>query len=132
MSTMPHMLTTKRKRAVAELRELFILSGRYPHLDEHDLWQSCLCFVDTVLEATAPSSPIEILDEIARLALRVTKEQVHSYAEAGGMRPRHKRFTCKCGADWMTVLPDVDTCQRCYHMGQPDIADWIKGGSSAG
>lgn len=40
--------------------------------------------------------------------------------------PRRRNFTCKCGADWMTVLPDVDTCQRCYNQGQPDIADWIK------
>ena len=75
------------------------------------------------------ADPIAVLDEIGRLALLVRKDEVESYAEAGGMKPmsRHRRFTCKCGADWMTVLPDVDTCQRCYHMRQPDIADWIDG-----
>lgn len=37
----------------------------------------------------------------------------------------YRRFTCKCGCDWMTILPDVDTCQVCYHLGQPDISNWI-------
>jgi hypothetical protein len=70
-----------------------------------------------------PTEPAAVLDEIGRLALLVNKAEVEAYAEAGGMKPR--RFTCKgCGADWMTVLPDVETCQRCYHMGQPDIEDW--------
>lgn len=74
-----------------------------------------------------PTDPVAVLDEIGRLALIVSKEQVESYAEAGGMKPRHRRFTCKCGTDWMTVLPGVDTCQVCYRMDQPDIEDWIKG-----
>jgi len=34
-----------------------------------------------------PTEPIAVLDEIGRLAVRVSKEQVESYAEAGGMTP---------------------------------------------
>jgi len=74
-----------------------------------------------------PAGTVAVLDEIGRLALLVNKAEVEAYADAGGMKPRHRRFTCKgCGADWMTVLPDVETCQVCYHRGQRDIEDWIK------
>lgn len=39
----------------------------------------------------------------------------------------YRRFLCsKCGRDWMTTLPGVDTCQVCYHKGQRDIEHWIK------
>lgn len=35
---------------------------------------------------------------------------------------RHRRFFCAgCGNDWMTVLPEIDTCQICYHRSQLDI-----------
>jgi hypothetical protein len=40
-------------------------------------------------------------------------------------KPKYRQFRCKCGCDWVTVLPDVDTCQVCYHLGTPDIKDWI-------
>lgn len=41
-------------------------------------------------------------------------------------RAQHRQFLCVgCGCDWMTVLPDIKTCQVCYHMGQPDIVNWI-------
>lgn len=33
-----------------------------------------------------PTEPVAVLDEIARLATLLTKEQVDSYAEAGGMK----------------------------------------------
>jgi hypothetical protein len=69
-----------------------------------------------------PTDPVAVLDEIGRLALLVNKAEVEAYADAGGMKPRHRRFTCKgCGADWMTVLPDVETCQQCFNIGQPDM-----------
>ena len=34
-----------------------------------------------------PVEPLDVLDEIGRLAASVSKEQVESYADAGGMRP---------------------------------------------
>lgn len=33
-----------------------------------------------------PTDPVAVLDEIARLATLLTKEQVGSYGEAGGMK----------------------------------------------
>ena len=34
----------------------------------------------------------------------------------------HRQFFCiKCGCDWMTVLPDIDTCQMCYEKMTPDV-----------
>jgi hypothetical protein len=43
------------------------------------------------------------------------------------MMTKYRRFICKCGNDWMTVLPDIDTCQVCYDdQAHQDIANWIK------
>jgi hypothetical protein len=111
--------------ARAKLREQ--LDWRTPRGLPHDgPWALTRPEVQALL--AGPTEPVAVLDEIGRLALLVKKDEVEAYAEAGGMKPHHRRFTCKgCGADWMTVMPDVDTCQVCYHRGQPDIADWIKG-----
>lgn len=46
-------------------------------------------------------------------------------AEPISPTPVYRQFICKCGCDWVTALPDVDTCQVCYHLGQPDISNWI-------
>ena len=43
------------------------------------------------------------------------------------MMTKYRRFICKCDNDWMTVLPDIDTCQVCYDdQALQDIANWIK------
>ena len=43
------------------------------------------------------------------------------------MLTKYRRFICKCDNDWMTVLPDIDTCQVCYDdEAHQDIANWIK------
>jgi hypothetical protein len=43
------------------------------------------------------------------------------------MMTKYRRFICKCDNDWMTVLPDIDTCQVCYDdQAHQDIANWIK------
>jgi len=34
-----------------------------------------------------PVEPLDVLDEIGRLAASVSNEQIESYADAGGMRP---------------------------------------------
>jgi hypothetical protein len=110
--------------ARAKLREQ--LDWRTPRGLPHDgPWALTRPEVQALL--AGPTEPVAVLDEIGRLALLVKKDEVEAYADAGGMKPRHRRFTCKgCGTDWMTVLPDADTCQACYHRGQPDIADWIR------
>lgn len=38
-----------------------------------------------------PTEPIAVLDEIGRLALCVSKEEIERYAEAGGMKPMEKQ-----------------------------------------
>jgi hypothetical protein len=43
------------------------------------------------------------------------------------MMTKYRRFICKCDNDWMTVLPDIDTCQVCYDdQAHQDVANWIK------
>lgn len=57
---------------------------------------------------------------------RVALNAFRSWAETQVRElSKYRQFRCKCGRDWVTVLPDVDTCQVCYHLGTPDIKDWI-------
>ncbi len=122
VSRMPNLLL---EQARAKLREQ--LNWKGPNGKQQGILT--LARNEAIAILAGPTEPVAVLDEIGRLALLVKKEEVEAYAETGGMKPtpRHRRYTCKCcGTDWMTVLPDVDTCQRCFNMDQPDIADWIK------
>lgn len=56
-----------------------------------------------------PTEPVAVLDEIARLATLITKEQVESYAEAGGMRSPKVRI-CTSGKR-------IPVGKRCPHCG---------------
>lgn len=64
---------------------------------------------DVISAARNPADPIEVLDEIGRLALCVSKEEVERYAEAGGMKPA-ETFVCTGGKT-------VPKGRRCPHCG---------------
>jgi hypothetical protein len=86
----------------------------------------------------APSlEELETIEDCARIAERAAnRPSFNSYATARDIArdirrlaapaQTYRRFICACGADWMTVIPDIDTCQTCYNHGRHDLQDWIK------
>jgi hypothetical protein len=71
------------KDAQASIREQLEWGGQAP------VGQPKLFVTLTRAEAEAildgPTSPIEVLNEIARLAMSISRKEIEKYAEAGGM-----------------------------------------------
>ena len=96
-------------KARAKLREQ--LDWRGPSGRAQGITTLTRAEAEAILEG--PVKPLDVLDEIGRLALKIPKEEIERYAEEGGMNPD---FICSGGKP-------VRSGERCRHCGAQPTGD---------